>query len=234
MSIPYDEITVRIRPVDGAIMVEEHAGGLTSVKSISRDDLISCLAKGVKESKTVRSGFLPGNCVSYDVCDRSKTVAIRIPPGYIDFTYYKTVYGRFPMPAMAFSIAADSCGRTSKHRLAVIADGEPSPDTPLYAYPFSNVYANGDICVGAANSLPVYKNIRALGSLPYHILRLPNNDHNFSRSNNRHKLPYRDLLELLKDKDPSYYYENILIPTGAVLQDFIDGRPPKGALRDAA
>jgi len=224
MNKLYDEIAIRVRPIEGTIKIEEHTGSIVSVKNISSDGLVACLEKGIKESKTIKSGFLPDNCISYDISNRCKTVALRIPPGYIDFVYQKTTYEHFPVPAIAFSFEADPSGKTRRHRMAVTEDGIPAPRSRLFVYPFSNVYENGDICVGAANSLPVYKNIRSLGTLPYHILGLPNNDHMFSRSNNRLKLSYRDLLELLKDKGPSYYYEHILLPRDEDLQMFIDDK----------
>ena len=235
MANLYDEITVRIRPVDGTVIVEEHRGRAVSVKNISYNDLINCCVKGIKESTAVRSGYLPENCISYDVSNSHKTVALWIPPGYIDITYHKTVYEHFPFPAMAFSFSLDPTGRTSDHRMAVIADEKPTPKTPLFVYPFSNVNNDSRVCVGAANSLPTYKEIRTLGTLPYHLLRLPNNDHMFYENDNKPNLPYRDLLELLGDKDPSYYYSDILIPMNASLQDFIDGRiMNKGAYQNAA
>ena len=224
MDRKFEEITIKVRPVDGVIQVEEHTGKVVAVKNISPDGLVACFEKGIKESKTIKSGFLPDNCISYDVSNKNKDVSLWIPPGYIDFTYHKTVYEHFPMPAMAFGFRLDTSGRTSHHRMAVIADGVPSPKTQAYVYPFSNVYKNGGICIGAANSLPSYKDTRALGTLPYLILSLPNNDHEFSRSNNRQKLPYRELLEHLKDKDPQYYYGHVLIPRDAALQDFIDNK----------
>jgi hypothetical protein len=228
----YDEVTIRVRPIDGLIRVEERTGNVVAVKNISPNDLIACLEKGVKESKTINSGFLPENCISYDVNNKYKTVALWIPPGYVDFTYHNTVYEHFPLPAMALSFTINAHGRTYNHRMAIIADEMPAPKTQLYVYPFSNVYANSGICVGTANSLPVYKNIRTLGTLPYLILSLPNNDHNFSRTDNAPKLLYRDLLELLKNKEPSYYYEHILIPRNATLQDFIENK--LGGMRHAA
>ena len=230
----YDEITIRIRPIDGTIRVEEHTGNVISVKNISPDSLVACLQKGIKESRTVRSGFLPKGCISYDVNSHFKTVVLWSPPGYVDFTYHKTVYEHFPVPAMAFSFRLEASGRIGGHRAMVIADETPMPKSQLYAYPFSNMYADGSICVGAANALPLYKDIRTLGTLPYYIMQLPNNDHNYSRSNNKPKLLYRDLLEHLKDKAPSYYYKNILIPINAVLQDFIDGNISRRAYSNAA
>lgn len=234
MSNLYDEITIRIRPIDGTITVEEHTGNIVLVKNVSPDDLLKCFEKGIKESKNIRSGFLPENCISHDVRDWYKTVTLWIPSGHIDLTYHKTVYEHFPLPAMAFSFTVNADGRTSNHRMAIIADETPTPKTRLYVYPFSNVYDDSRICIGAANSLPLYKNLRTLGTLPYHILRLPNNDHMFSRCNNKQKLVYRDLLEHLKAKEASYYYEHVLIPMEASMQDFIDDNIKKEAYRNVA
>jgi len=156
MNKLYDEVAIRVRPIDGVIRVEERTGNVVSVKNISPDGLIACLEKGVKESKTARSGFLPENCISYDLNDRYMTVALCIPPVFIDFTYHKTIYEHFPMPAMAFSFTLDTSGKTTRHRMAVIEKGAPSPKTRLYKYPFSNVYEDNSICIGAANSLPLY------------------------------------------------------------------------------
>ena len=35
-------------------------------------------------------------------------------------------------------------------------------------------------------------------------------------------MPYRELLNHLKDKDPSYYYTDVLVPSGKTLKDFIE------------
>ena len=35
-------------------------------------------------------------------------------------------------------------------------------------------------------------------------------------------LPYRELLNHLKDKAPSYYYTDVLVPSGKTLKDFIE------------
>ena len=33
-----------------------------------------------------------------------------------------------------------------------------------------------------------------------------------------------DIMELLRDKDPAYYYTDILVPNGRTLSDFINRR----------
>ena len=71
--------------------------------------------------------------------------------------------------------------------------------------------------------LPQYKTPHALASLPTFLLSIPNGDHSFNALNNKLGMQYRDLLEHLKGKDPSYYYSDVLIPNGKTLKDFIGG-----------
>ena len=92
----------------------------------------------------------------------------------------------------------------------------------MYYYPFSNVTnSNGSLCVGA-NTLPIYKTQHKAYNLPAFLLSIPNNMHSYSGSNNKLGLGYRELMEHLKDKDPAYYYSDILIPNGKTLRDFIN------------
>lgn len=222
----YEEVVIRIKPLHEEIKVEIKKRGVTSIKNISLDDLISSIAAGRADAKEVSTGFLPDNCLSVKISDQLKSVVIWHPLSRCDYTYFDTLYEAFPIPRMVFGFDIDPVCKVSGYRMAVVEDEKPKPTTRLYEYPFSNVYKNADICVGAANSIPVYENFHALASLPNHILSIPNNDHNFSRSNNRLLLDYRELLDHLRDKEPSYYYEQILVhrEDGKTLQDFIDNR----------
>jgi hypothetical protein len=62
-----------------------------------------------------------------------------------------------------------------------------------------------------------------LGSVPYYILGMDNNNDHFKPSNNKPGLEMRDLLELLRDKPTEYYYTDILVPAKQTLGDFIGG-----------
>ena len=107
--------------------------------------------------------------------------------------------------------------------MGVVADEKPTMETVMYRYPFSNVGGSmGTICIGR-NALPQYKTPHALASLPTFLLSIPNGDHSFNALNNKLNLQYRDLLEHLKDKEPSYYYSDVLIPNEKTLKDFIGG-----------
>ena len=96
-------------------------------------------------------------------------------------------------------------------------------DTSLFFYPFSNVYEDDRVCTGN-NVLPRYKKLSALKNFPRYLLGLPDNDDMFDRRHNRKELEHKELMELLRDKDPAYYYTDILVPNGRTLSDFISRR----------
>lgn len=95
--------------------------------------------------------------------------------------------------------------------------------TPMFFYPFSNVHSNDRVCTGN-NVLPRYRKISALKNFPRYLLGLPDNDDMYDREHNRLKLSHGELLEQLKDKDPTYYYTDILVSNGKTLGDFISRR----------
>lgn len=223
-SSVYEEVVVHIRPLQEQIKVEMRKKGVSSIKNISLDDLVNSITDSKKDSKVVSTGFLPENCLSVKISDKLKSVVIWHPRGRCDYTYFNTLYEDFPMPCLVFGFDIDVSGKVKDYRMAVLDDEKPKPSTRLYEYPFSNVYRDTRICIGAANSLPVYEHLHTLASLPNLVLSIPNNDQNFNRENNRPHLDYRELLDHLRDKEPSYYYEHILVPRkdGKTLRDFID------------
>lgn len=101
--------------------------------------------------------------------------------------------------------------------------GTELQDTPMFFYPFSNVHSNDRVCTGN-NVLPRYRKISALKNFPRYLLGLPDNDDMYDREHNRLKLSHGELLEHLKDKDPAYYYTDILVSNGKTLGDFISRR----------
>lgn len=220
----YEELTVRINPLADQIRVEMQKKGVISVKNISLDDLLNSISDSKVESKVITSGFLPENCLSVTIKNKLKSVVLWLPAGRCDYTYFKTTYENFPMPNMVFGFDVNPDGKVQGYRMAVVDKGTPKPDTVLYEYPFSNVYSNTYICIGGANSLPLYKKLHTLASLPHHILTFPNNDHEFYRTHNKLHLGYRELLDHLSDKDSSYYYDSVLVPRKdkKTVQDFID------------
>lgn len=205
---------------DGKITVERDLKGVKSFKQIAPDTLIQCIDKSLMRG-AVHSGLLPKNCISFSAYDDGNKEAVLLyPENRADISYFGTEYKGFPLPRLVFGFRLTAEGRVSSCKLGVVENAETlKPDAKMYHYPLSNV--NGfHLCTGN-NALPKCASLYTLSSLPYYIMSMPNNNNYFSNSHNKPNLEMRDLLELLKNKNPSFYYSDILIPNGAVLNDFI-------------
>ncbi len=216
-----NETIIRISD-DGRIMVERDNAGIKSFKQIAPDTLVECINKSLLRG-SVSSGLLPKGCISYTAHDSGdKDVCLLHMESRADISYFGTEYQNFPLPRLVFGFHLSREGRVSACRLGVVADTKTmKPDTPMFYYPLSNV-SGFSLCTGN-NTFPKCTNLHTLSSLPYYILDMPNNNDMFSPANNKLSLEMRDLLELLKDKEPAFYYSDVLIPNGAVLNDFIKG-----------
>jgi hypothetical protein len=208
----------------GEIAVEENKDGLTAYKRISPDDLINSISGSIRRDG-VFSGLLPDGCLSYSrLEDGTISVTVLFHDRYADIGYYHTIYPHFPLPRLVFGFAVNPEYRVYRCSIGVIdVDTRLKPDTKMFRYPFSNV-SGFNLCTGN-NALPKCKNPHTLGSLPYLIMAMPNNDDHFRQANNKQGFNMRELLEHLKDKEPGYYYTDVLLPfEGVTLQDFIGNR----------
>lgn len=205
---------------DGKITVERDLDGLRSFKQIAPDTLIQCINKSLLRG-AVHSGLLPKNCISFSAYDDgNREVVLLYPENRADISYFGTEYKNFPLPRLVFGFKLTAEGRISSCKLGVVENTDNlKPDTKMYHYPLSNV--NGfHLCTGN-NALPKCTSLHTLSSLPYYIMSMPNNNDYFRNSYNKLNLEMRDLLELLKNKNPSFYYSDILISSGLTLNDFI-------------
>lgn len=218
-----NDFNIRISPERGKIIVEEDNDGVITTKEIQGQDLLRCLRNSVlKEDAGYSSGFLPLNTIAVFQSSSEKRFVLWHPRLYADVSLYDTPYPHFPIPRLVFGFAHDSVGKVSQCRIGVVADETPSPETVMYYYPFSNVDRTcSSLCIGD-NELPIYKKQHKAFNLPAFLLGIPNNMDRFSQTDNKLGLEYRDLMEHLKDKEPSYYYSDVLIPNGKKLKDFID------------
>lgn len=217
---PEREIVLHIDPASASIRMESATPeGTTVTKEIGYEAFVDCIKNSLKKGLT-KSGLLPAGCISFDAGeDGWRYVSIEHPERYADITYGNTLYPHFPLPRLVFRFGLHMGLRVQSCQMGVLAESRLSPDTPMFHYPFSNV-SGFRLCTGG-NILPECKSLHTLSSLPYLILEMPNNDDHFFRVHNQMELSHRELLEHLKDKDPSYYYGNILVPNSKTLKDFI-------------
>lgn len=215
-------VLIRIRD-DGTVAIEEDNSGIKGFKEISPDSLLQCINQSLLRG-AVSSGLLPKGCISYTAHDSGeRNICMLHPESRADISYYGSPYPAFPLPRLVFGFSITKENRISQCRLGVVGnESNLKPATPMFVYPFSNV-SGTYLCTGN-NVLPKCQSLHTLGSVPYYILGMDNNNDHFKPSNNKLGLEMRDLLELLRDKPPEYYYSNILIPSRQTLGDFIKER----------
>jgi len=215
-----DEIILRLNPTLGTIKVETQSGGVISHKEITNEVLTECL-QGSLRLPAFFSGLLPEGCISfYAGSDDRRSVGILHPVRQASITYYKTCYPNFPLPRLVFKFALHQGLRVQTVSAGVVEEGRLRPNSKMYHWPFSNV-CGFHMCIGN-NVMPKCESLHTLSSLPYHIMEIPNNDDHYQAQNNKMRLDYRGLLEHLRDKDTSYYYDKVLVPNGKTLKDFIN------------
>ena len=213
-----DDLIIRMSSECGQIKIETESDGVISYKEISEKTLVNCLVGSIKQPGYI-SGLLPENCISFSVnTDGERSVCILHPAHRADIYYHNTCYKDFPLPQIVFKFNLHQGLRVNEVNVSIADSVRLTPNTKMFKWPFSNV-SGTRMCIGN-NAMPVCESLHTLASLPYHILSIPNNDDHYKSSGNMLNMEYRKLLEHLKDKDPSYYYEKILVPNGKVLSDF--------------
>lgn len=213
------DVIIRIKS-DGTVAVEDNSNGVKGFKEISPHSLLECINKSLLRG-VVSSGLFPKGCLSFTAHDNGdKYVCILHPESRANISYYGTQYPNFPLPKLVFGFSITGENRINQCRLGVVAnENHLKPTTPMFVYPFSNV-SGTHLCTGN-NVLPKCESLHTLGSVPYYILSMGNNNDYFSPSNNKQGLEMRDLLALLQDKPSEYYYSDILIPSKLTLGEFL-------------
>jgi hypothetical protein len=219
-----NDILLRVSPKNNTIMVEEQKpGGVTSFKEISPIELYYAINGSYRTADLLSSGLLPEHCLSISMSSTEKRIVLWNPELRADMSYGGVDYPDFPLPRLVFDIRMLENGKVVDCSMGVVADEPPTPDTQMYYYPFSNVYSDGRVCTGN-NVLPRYQKLTALKHFPRYLLEIPDNDDMFRRECNQKCMNHREIMEHLKDKDPAYYYTDILVSNGKKLKDFISGR----------
>lgn len=218
------DLILRISPSRNSIVVEERKpGGIIAYREVDPLELYYAINGSYTSNDFLESGFLPEHCLHVSMTTSERHYVIWNPELRADVTYQDTEYRDFPLPRLVFGLRILGNGKVAECSMGVVADEKPTEDTQMYFYPFSNVHPDGKVCTGN-NVLPRYKKFSAMKNFPRYLLSLPDNDDMFSRDKNKKQLGHKELLEHLKDKDPAYYYTDILVPNGRTLGDFINRR----------
>ena len=215
------DLILRVSPERNTFVVEEEKrGGAVTYREIDPLELYYAINGSYTSNDFLESGFLPEHCIHVSLTTAERYYVIWNPELRADITYGATEYQNFPLPRLVFGLRVLGNGKVAECSMGVVADETPTEETQMFYYPFSNVYSDGRVCVGN-NVMPRYKKLTAMKNFPRYLLGLPDNDDMFDREHNRLKLGHLELLEHLKDKDPAYYYTDILVPNTHTLGEFV-------------
>lgn len=214
-----EKAIVTIENGSSNVSVALHDRAAVTTKQVRADQLIRLIAEST-DTPGVQSGLLPPNCIGLNLSNSLDwTVFLHRPAGYADVTY-KTAYSHFPLPDLIFRFQFRLGERVRSAAVVVTGSGPLQADSPLYWYPFSNLYRNNTFCLGN-NLLPRCKQMAQLPQVMEFVLSLPNNDDFFLRENNRKRLPQDELYAYLDGKEPEIYGKEILVPRKGSLRDFL-------------
>ena len=214
------EAVLYLDPLKSVVKTELiRTDGTRLVKYIHGDTLVSALQAHV-HAAPMRSGLLPPGCVALTAFQDGWDVTLETVTDRCTVYYHKTAYPDFPLPRLLLQCKMKH-GVLNGFQMAVADAGALMPESRLYRFPFPNV-SGFSLCVGA-NQFTGYDTLWKLRGLMHRVLSLPFGDDYYKPDCTRLGLSARELFEHLKDKEPAYYYSDVLIPNGKTLADFIGG-----------
>lgn len=149
-----EEVIVRISPSRNTIIVQERSpGGVLSYREIDPVEFYYALNGSCVGNEYISSGFLPEHCLHVSMNAEERRFVIWNPDLRADVIYRDTEYLDFPLPRLVFGLRVLADGRVADCSMGVVADEPPTEDTPMFYYPFSNVYEDERVCTGN-NILP--------------------------------------------------------------------------------
>lgn len=152
--------------LDDAIKVtyEDESGAINS-KLVDPGDLSAALAQQTR----VETGLLPRNTRMYTRSEGSETVAIEFP-AHIRTVFFQGQPFKIPIPDtlhILHIVSRDNFTTRELSGSSLFALKVPlvSMDTPVFRFPFGNVYYGGDVCWGSVRR-PVYRNLYLFSAVP--------------------------------------------------------------------
>ena len=217
------EITIQIgEDAEQHVSVSYKEHGVNQFKTISYQSFEQCLLDSIHQP-AISSGLLPRNCIAYKWLNTKQCmVTLVFDRESADLVYEKRELKKFPLPQMVFRILVEDDIPIQHCWIGVVGTGRLKPDTPMYYYPFPNLYNDGRVCLGY-NKMPKYRihELYKVETLPFHILSIPHNGDLFNTGYNQKSLSMPQLVEDCLGKKQEYLYKNVLIPNGRTLSDFL-------------
>ena len=156
--------------------------------------------------------------VQYLESENSQVYVLKKESTQMDLTYYGDKYTNVGIPTLLFKIIVSN-NSIRQIQIVAIKDKIIREDTELFRYPFSNVFSNTNVCLGANNiaSLDI-TDTGTIQRIPNLVLILDNNDDSYYAANNS-GLPLREVFSKLTNKE---FDNNMLNPLNKTYKQWIE------------
>ncbi|MBM7607265.1 hypothetical protein JOD29_000502 [Lysinibacillus composti] len=135
--------------------------------------LLDALKERNEGNNKVVYGFtnVPKNASYIATTSKGTTYFYDIPKTKMRVKFQDVPFEDVGHPRLLFAISIDKSGAVYSLKLAALKGKKPlAIDTPLYHYPYSNVYKSGAVCWSGFRELPI-------DQIPLMFLSTPNNNH---------------------------------------------------------
>ncbi|MFC0273756.1 hypothetical protein ACFFIX_20425 [Metabacillus herbersteinensis] len=210
------KITDRLRNFSDCVeVIQKQANGVVLGEyKMSLNDIINSLTNSSTEGSTHETPFLPKNCVKLVSTINGHEVFIELPKRKWQITYGNdTITVGFPRMIFAYKVHGKSI---SKLRIIALKEsGALNGETPIYYFPFANVYhTTAEVCMGG-NVFPEIECLSLLEKMHYLFFAAPFNDDYGSISTETKTM--KQLIESLKDKE---FNDDLLMPMNTTINGF--------------
>ncbi|HBF76919.1 MULTISPECIES: hypothetical protein [Clostridium] len=177
-------------------------------KYISLDELMKMIesASTMEEEKEefIESPIFPQfsgiSTIQYRESQTSQVYIIKKEACRMDLTYFGDKFNNVGIPTLLFKILVYN-NSIKGVELVAVKDAVITEHTPLFKYPFSNVFDNTSVCLGANNIAALDISETAfIYRIPNLVLSLENNNDAYNNANNT-GLALRELLNKLSNND---------------------------------
>lgn len=209
------EMVIRWRDDNFPTVTRIDDGGGEITKLIKPDDLFKLMNMSLVTPRLefLSSPILPENCLRYgEAPDGFKKVMIKVPEQNHYMWLRDERMEDVAFPSLIFVFALRETTVVGKF-VAAVKEDYILGDTPLFRYPYSNVFNDGSCCW---SGLPQITDIRQLGTLPELFFASPDTEHNYEKANSS-GLVIRELLEKYRGKR---FPKEFLVPLGLTVDQF--------------
>lgn len=220
MIIKGDEENLKVSfTVDNMVKLTFLSEGGNIVKYITFDDFVGAiLAAQHKDDKIITENItpiLPPNTIQYiELANGGYIIVLIKNKCQVDFDYGDKIYKKVGIPTLLFAFRMYQDALQEGYVVSV-KDKIIKAETPIFFYPFSNVFKDTRICWGN-NKLPAFPDVLYVSNIADMFLSMPNSSHNYGF--NSSGLEYRPLLEALEGKN---FEESILLSANMTYSEWI-------------